>query len=468
MDLTSTRFSLSLLNDIVSDVISISFPQPLWVIAEVASLTAHASGHLYLDLVEKRDGEVVASARANLWKSRREVLLGFERTTQRKLERGMQLLLLVQPRMHVRYGYSLEIEEIDPTYTLGDMARRKQEAIDRLTREGLLARNRELPFPAVPQNVAVISSATAAGLEDFEQTLQQSGSRYRFVTRLFPALMQGDGAEASIRRALDAVRRAPAPFDCIVLIRGGGGAVDLSCFDSYTLAKEVAMAPLPIVCGIGHQRDNSVCDLVSHHSAATPTAVARYLIDKAAAFADEMEALARLTMQYAFSIVTQQVSDIDRLVDRFQTVVQGRLVDETDALNRLTRGVTYSVKSSVAQRSAELTAAAARMEILPGLRLREGTVAMERYVHDMRAASERIIERSTAALDLIESAVRSRDPADVLRRGYSITRRNGRVLRDPSRLKPGALVETTLQFGTIKSIVEAIAVPIIESLEETA
>ncbi len=454
MDLLSLHLRLSDLNELVSEVLDQAFPGPFWVIAELASVTNSPAGHTYMDLVEKRGDEVVAQSRAQMWSSRRDALLRFERATNSRLERGMKVLLLAQPVFHLRYGYGLEIRDIDANFTLGDMARRRQEAIERLTDEGLLDRNGGLPFAPAPERIAVISSATAAGWEDFQSRLALNSHGYAFVTRLFPALVQGDGAERSLLKALAQVGRVAAGFDCVILLRGGGGVVDLSCFDSLELGRAIAKFPLPVICGIGHDRDTSVCDLVSYHAAATPTAAAEFLIARVRGFEDELDTLVDTAQRCARSIVARQVISLQQAVCSIIATTQTRVRSETDALHELARRGSYAVRTAVAQRTNEMVGLSARVEILPAMRLREQSIEISGLGRRLRIGAATAMERNTGDLTQLERDTLARDPADVLRRGYSITRAGGRMVRDASAVAPGKRIVTTLYRGSISSIVE--------------
>jgi exodeoxyribonuclease VII large subunit len=268
---------LSELNGMVRQVLTEAFPTKLWVVAEISELKTQRSGHCYLVLIEKDTftDKVVAQARATIWSYIYRILKPyFETTTGQVLIEGLKVLVQVTVEFHELYGYSLNIQDIDPTYTLGDLARRKTDIINKLTREGVIDMNKGLDFPLVPQRIAVISSETAAGYQDFTNHLNTNQGGYVFYTKLFSALMQGPQTEVSVIRALERIYEYEDLFDVVVIIRGGGSQFDLSCFDNYNIAFHVAQFPLPVITGIGHEKDNSVVDLVAHTRLKTPTAVA--------------------------------------------------------------------------------------------------------------------------------------------------------------------------------------------------
>ena len=271
--------SLAELCALISDELGRSFPETYWVRCEIASLS-EKSGHLYMDLVEKgQRGLFVARQRATCWNGRQQMLRAyFEQETGNRLQVGMQVLLEVEVRFHAVYGMSLDVQNIDPQYTLGDLARQRQETIARLQEEGIFDMQRMLSLPTLTRRLAVVSAGDAAGYGDFVHQLEESA--YRFSPTLFPAAMQGDRAALSIVSALDAIAAVEEEFDAVVIIRGGGASSDLTCFDDYTLAAHCAQFPLPILSGIGHTRDVSIVDMVAYQSLKTPTAVAAFLVER--------------------------------------------------------------------------------------------------------------------------------------------------------------------------------------------
>lgn len=274
------RFSLLQLNQVIQQLVESAFSQTFWVEAEVASAN-ESRGHLYLELIEKAEGTntpvAKASAKcwANVWMKQR---YRFEQVTGQSLKAGMKVLLSVYPQFHPAYGFSWIVADIDPTFTVGDMARRRQEIIRILKEEGVFDLQRQLTLPRFCQRIAVISSATAAGYGDFCRQLSDNEYGFAFMTQLFPAIMQGESVEASIVEQLNRVYERREEFDCVVIVRGGGATSDMSGFDSLLLAENVANFPLPIITGIGHERDECILDMISHQRLKTPTAVAAFLV----------------------------------------------------------------------------------------------------------------------------------------------------------------------------------------------
>jgi exodeoxyribonuclease VII large subunit len=407
-----TALSLSQLNGLIKAAITDTLPDTYWVVAEIADIKLNQRGHCYLELVEKDNDATIAQIKATIWAYEyRSISSKFQRATNEPLSRGMKILFLAAVTFHEVYGLSLNIKNIDPTYTMGEMARKKKEVIERLKKEGIIERNRSLELPLVPQRIAVISSPTAAGYGDFFNHLDSNPYGYWFAHTLFPALMQGDEAEGSIIKALNRIRKKRADFDLAVIIRGGGSTIDLSCFDSYALSSAVATFPLPVITGIGHEKDDTVADIVAHTRMKTPTAVAEFIISGVRAFEETI-----------LGLETRIVNHVEEF-----------LKDEKQRLISL----------------------AQRLSLVP---FRLKSIHMNRLLSlqkDIRGHVRQIFHLQKNRLENMQQAVRHLDPEQVLRRGYSITRHRGKVVKDAAMLKNGMVIESTLHKGTVASIVQS-------------
>ena len=284
------HITLAQLQGRISIALADALPLPVWVSAEVADIKINASGHCYIELIEKNEktGATEAQARATIWRSQVMSTIGrFEQESGQRLAKGMKILFKATVQHHAVYGMSLQIQQIDALHTIGDMERRRQQTIEQLQKEGVWDMNRSLPMPLVVQRVAVISSATAAGYRDFMKELERSA--YRIETELFEATMQGERCDESIVAALYAVAERSDEFDAVAIIRGGGSTGDLECYNSYLLAFAVTQFPLPVLTGIGHDKDTSVTDMVAHTPLKTPTAVAAWIDQRATDFDGALE-----------------------------------------------------------------------------------------------------------------------------------------------------------------------------------
>ena len=436
MSSSKNTVTLYELNHLVSKVIESEMPSEYWVEAELSECR-ESRGHCYMELIQKdeRTATPIAKASAKCWANKWMLIRpGFERTTGQRLHAGMKVLLKVYAQFHEAYGFSWIVTDIDPTYTLGDMARKRQEIIRQLKEEGVFDLQKELQLPLFCQRIAVISSETAAGYGDFCNQLADNPYGFQFQTRLFPAIMQGEGVEQSIIAALERIFsfHIPHNFDAVVIIRGGGATSDMSGFDTLALAENVANFPLPIITGIGHDRDESILDMVSHIRVKTPTAAAALLIDHLKtvldAINDAQEQIVRLAQQKLTSHKSR-LSTFAEILPRLFTNVKTRQEARLDSLNSR---MTTAIRQSIITQQSLINALEVKMPIFLNRRL--------------MAEQHR--------LQLIEEKTKNLDPALLLKRGYSITLHNGKAVRSPQQLQSGDEIETRLEKGTIKSIIK--------------
>lgn len=408
------HITLSELQRHIKQALEGALPLPVWVVAEVSELKVNYSGHCYLELVEKsepaRGGTPIprAQARAVIWRQQYAMLSAyFEAETGSRLTAGMKILAKVLVSYHELYGLSLQITDLDASYTLGEVERQKQMTIAQLQADGVWDMNREQELPLLTQRVAIVSSAAAAGYRDFCNELLQGG--YAFRTTLFDAVVQGQAAEESICAALAAVAERQEEFDVVVIIRGGGSASDLSCFNSYRLCSYVAQFPLPVVTGIGHDKDTSVADMVAHTPLKTPTAVAAWLTER----------MARLE-----GWLTDAAMHLSELAVKATQREQLRLERMAGEVARL--GGTYCER------------ARSRMAMLG---------------EQLRSEVARFIERRAMFLQVAESSVEARAPEKILRLGFAVVRCDGRAVTRAEGLA-GREVEIQLAEGYIKAEVK--------------
>ena len=450
------RLTLLELNGLVRELIETAMPSEYWVEAELSECR-ESRGHCYMELIQRddRNATPVAKASAKCWASKWSLVRPyFERTTGQRLRAGIKVLLKVYPQFHEAYGFSWIVTDIDPNYTLGDQARRRQEIIRQLKEEGVFDLQRELQLPRFCLHIAVISSETAAGYGDFAGQL--ADSPFAFRSQLFPAVMQGEGVEQSVIAALNRIYEATVasaavpsaavpvpsaavpvasptglPFDCVVIIRGGGATSDMSGFDTLALAENVANFPIPIITGIGHDRDECILDVVSHRRVKTPTAAAAFLIDHAQAVLDSLNDVQNRMARHALQRLTNlqlQLSTLQEALPRLFAVVKTRQEARLDQL--FSRMLTLSQQTITDNRN--------RIDTL------EQRIPL---MADRRLTAER------HRLEIMTERLKALDPTLLLRRGYSITLKDGRAVRDPKTLHPGDEIETRLEKGTIKSII---------------
>ena len=400
------------LNGMVRTTLERGMRDEYWVEAELAE-ARETRGHCYMELVQKDSfsNTPVAKASAKCWKQTWMLIQPyFERTTGQPLRAGMKVLLRVYPNFHEAYGFSWIVTDIDPTFTIGDLARRRQEIIAALKAQGIFDMNRQLELPMFAQRIAVISSQTAAGYGDFCNQLNDNPYGFRFHATLFPAVMQGEGVEQSVIAALERIYEEVDNYDCVVIIRGGGATSDMSGFDTLALAENVAQFPLPVITGIGHDRDESVLDMVACIRVKTPTAAAAYLVSHLLKISDLIDNMNERMVRCATMRIEMQKMRLARLSERLPAVFSLIKVKREAHLDALNSRLITSVRQ--------------------------------------------FFDRQAHRLDMLGQRAAALDPKLLLSRGYSITIHNGKAVRDKDTLKPGDEIETIFEKGTVKSIVK--------------
>ena len=449
--------SLSGYLELVGRAIANSVPDNVWIRAEISELRVNANGHCYLTLVEKNPADqrmMTAKVSAIIWASRYRMLAPmFEEYTMQRLSAGMSVLVSVVPNFHEVYGFSLNIVDIDATFTLGDLARKRMDTIQHLHDDGIWDMNHDLPFPVPANRVAIISSASAAGYGDFVNQLEGNPQGFVFYKHLFPAIMQGDNAAQSVIDALDQVYACSSLFDVVVIIRGGGATTDMLAFDDYELAASCAQFPLPIVTGIGHTRDESVLDMVAKAPVKTPTAVAEFLIGL---MADEAAALddlgSRLTVA-ASALLNNERDRVTADADALRTQVMLRLKDAESEMRQAQLGLANAARNLMTGSGAAVRLQTVRLRQAVELALTNARNVTDNASARLRQVTESRLHAETDRLDNAAKMVRMASPERVLRRGFSITRLNGKAVRSADELKPGDVLSSTFVDGQRESVV---------------
>jgi exodeoxyribonuclease VII large subunit len=403
------------LNIQIRDIIEETMSESYWVQAELSDVREN-NGHCYMELIQKdeRSNTPIAKARASCWRNTWMLIRPyFERVTGQTMHSGMKVLLQVHAQFHENFGFSWIIEDINPEFTIGDMARKRLEIIRQLKEEGVYDLQKELHIPMFAQHIAVISSETAAGYGDFCDQLINNDFGFHFAMRLYPAIMQGEGVEQSVISALNRINEdieQGVAIDVVVIIRGGGATSDLSGFDTLELAENVANFPIPIITGIGHERDESVLDMISHTRVKTPTAAAALLIENL------ME-------------VWQTVQSLE---DRITSVVSDRIKREYQQLEHFSK--TIPLQFAMLQQKNQFQ--------------------LDTITNNLRPLLKRYMMQESHQLEMLGQRIKALDPQVLLLRGYSITLHDGKAVRDVKKLKSGDEIETRVAYGTIKSIVK--------------
>ena len=497
----NTPLSLFELHQQIREELEVAFPDSYWVVAEVAQVSPdRRKGHCYLTLVDKGDDarQMLAQARATIWSARFQMLgRYFEEKTGQPLKAGLKILFQANVRFHELYGLSLDIVNIDPNYTIGDLARQRQETLKRLEAEGLLTANKALELPPVPQRLAIVSSATAAGYQDFIHQLQNNSFGYTFHTTLFPATVQGNEAPASVKRAMGLIAKQQERFDAVVLIRGGGSQTDLSCFDDYAIAAAIGHSPLPVLTGIGHERDESIADLVAHTRLKTPTAVANFLIDRFRAAEEYAEGL--FDSIRMFSAQQLKVTDdrLERLSLRISNSTKSFLQQGREQLEQLSRGLLLKPKSYLEAQKHQVSDLERdirsntkdllheRQRYLQELsvcvegksqrylhlkehelnhlvhcveteakdKLKKEQLQFAKYSDKLQYGAQKKLQTEKHRINLTEMSIEANNPEKLLLRGYTLTLINGMIIKSIDQVKNGDVVETRMKDGTLHSMV---------------
>lgn len=433
-DMGETAISLVEFNRRIGGLLHDASVQRCWVVAETSDVR-QSGGHCYLELVQKdaQTGQTLARMRGIVWASvYARLRCEFERATGQPFASGMNVMVEVSANFHEQYGLSVVITGINPTYTLGDMARQRLEILNRLRSEGIIDMNKQLPWDDVAQRVAVISAAGAAGYGDFMNQLHNNPSGIKFYTCLFPAVMQGQNTVTSVIAALERINDYADLFDCVVIIRGGGSTSDLNSFDNYDLAANVAQFPLPVICGIGHDRDNTVVDSVASVRVKTPTAAAEWLLDRAQSALDHVNALTDMVVDSA----TQMLSGARQQLAYF------------------TSGIPLMADNIVVRHRARLQQIAAAIPVVAARRIDGAGKDLAFASQRLAMAARQCVANERQRVTGLEKQVELLSPDRVLRRGYSLTLRDGHVVTSASSLRAGDSLVTRFADGERTSVVE--------------
>ncbi len=402
--------SLLELNSLVRKSLETCLPSTYWISAELSDVRSNSTGHCYLEFIQKNEhnNSLIAKARGMIWANLFTMLKPyFEESTGESFRSGLKVMVEVEVKFHELYGYSLVVVNIDPTYTLGDIVKNKKEIIKRLEDEGVIHMNKELEFPILPQRIAVISSVTAAGYGDFVDQIKNNEYGFPFYVELFPALMQGDQVERTILNALDVIFERQDDFDAVVIIRGGGATSDLSGFDTYALAAGCAQFPLPIITGIGHERDDTVLDVVANRRVKTPTAAAEFLIAR----------------------VLETISTLDNLSQRLTDGVKQILYAEKQRINELQ----YQFPSVVK------------------LAIKEQQHKLKNTLSTLKSSTKMFLTHKQFELEAMKSIVKNSSPEMILKRGYAIVRQDNQIITSTKNIDQTKSVSIEMKDGIIET-----------------
>lgn len=452
--MTDEKLTLSELQLIIKDSLYLSLPDFYWVTAEISEIKENYSGHCYLELVEKKpeDNNIRARIRAVIWNSRYRIIRSFfENSTGESLREGIKILIRVKIEYHEIYGLSLVIFDIDPAYTLGDLAVKRQMIIRKLEEDGVLNMNKELDFPLFPQKIAIISSRNAAGYSDFIRHLKENSYGYVFYTALFDTVMQGSETEASVLSSLNKIASKIHLFDVAVIIRGGGSQTDLSWFDNYNIAYYITQFPVPVLTGIGHEKDMSVADIVSYKSLKTPTAVADFLIEQTINAETCLKQMSEEIAEKVEAVINENKARVDSVRMKMIPAATIMLSEARQNLSDLMIEITNTGKKFIMKAGMLSENQKIRLASVSKALTEWNYSLLKQKKNNLLINTRNRIEKENMKMLSLENSLKMLSPDNVLRRGYTITSLNGRILKSSGNVKTGDILGTQFADGKIHS-----------------
>jgi exodeoxyribonuclease VII large subunit len=454
-------FSLQEVTSSIQKTLAFRYTSSFWVKAEMNKLNYYPhSGHCYPDLVEKLDGKVIAQMKSTLWKDDyNRINDHFLRLVKAPLKEGIKILFCAKITFDAVHGLALRIVDIDPVFSLGELEREKQESISRLTGEGIFTRNKSLPFPLLPKRMAIISVQTSKGYADFLKIIEGNPWGYKILHVLFPSLLQGDRAVESIGAQLLRIRKLADDFDVVAIIRGGGGDVGLSCFNDYELARQIALFPIPVITGIGHATNETVVEMVAYKNAITPTELADFLLQRYHNFARPVQKAEEFLVTHVKRMIGDERRQLQHSVRIFRSVTDNVMIRSNNDIKQQARDLFKQTNLTLLrQRQTHADMAYKLRSISLALCSRRKQHLRECYIMIRRDLSSMFKHARTSMENMVRT-VSNMHPDNVLRRGYTITRVNGKAITRIDEVKASDTLETILTDGNIISHVQTIKSP---------
>lgn len=453
-------FSLLEVTRSVQRTVADRYQTPVWIKAEMNKLNRYAqSGHCFPELLEKESGKVVALMKATLWNNDYErINARFLSVLHEPLKDGIQLLMLALISFDPVYGLSLRIIDIDPSFSLGELEREKQETISRLINEGIYQQNKSLTLALLPQRIAVISVESSKGYADYLKIIESNPWKYKFFNHLFPALLQGDQSAPSIIRQLKRIRKAQHHFDAVAIIRGGGSDVGLSSFNGYALAKEIALFPLPVFTGIGHSTNETVTELVAYRNAIAPTELGDFLLQAFHDFAFPLKEAQQVITTTSRRILRDEKSSLKNTVRVFKSVAKNQVQQNESDIQHLATALVREAKFIHRRHLNDTLQLENQLVIQAGKAIQTATGVLSETINDLQTGYHSSVEKEAEQLDTLQRTVSLMDPVNILKRGFSITTHNGKLITNASQLNRSDVLVTRLANGLVESRVEEIKI----------
>lgn len=445
--------SLTEFNNLLRDIIEANFPDELWIVAEISELNVNARGHCYIDFIERDalSGKINARQRATVWAFQYQLVRDhFEGVTGQELVPGLKVLVNVRINYHVLYGLSLNVVDIDPTYTIGDQARHREQILARLEEEGVLDMNQQTDMAEVPQRIAVISSETAAGYGDFVEHLINNPAKYNFQVDLFSSVMQGDRTSISVVAALDAIYQREDDFDVVLIIRGGGARSELVAFDDYEMAFMISQSPIPVLTGIGHERDQSVADLVAWHAFKTPTAVADFLLDRCASFEQKINDLANQSQMLVQNAVEQHRSNIDKQQLILLSSAKSYVDAKNYSLQRQSQKMVYIFKQQLQESKSTLRSLSNNTQQVVLLYNERKVMHFDKFHSQLAFVTHNYFSNQYHDLAIKQEVAQGYSPSRILKSGYGYVTKEGKRVSNVSHVQQGDLIKIAFVDGIVQ------------------
>jgi len=454
-------FSLLEVTTSIQKTLAERYKSSFWVKAEMNKLNHYPqSGHCYPELVEKKDGRIIAQIRSNLWKNDfQRINKNFLEILKEPLKDGINILFCASIHFDPSHGLFLRILEVDPSYTLGELQREKQETLERLEKEGIYHKNKQLRLALVPQHIAVVSVETSKGYSDYLKVIEQNPWGYKFFNMLFPAILQGDKSVTSIIYQLGRIRKVASHFDAVAIIRGGGGDVGLSSYNNYRLAKEIALFPIPVITGIGHSTNETVAEMVAFKNAITPTELADFLIQKFHDFSLPVKRANDIIIEKSQRILKDESLRLKNMLRYFQSVTNNQLIKSRNNVAGLSNTLIQHSKFRIRELSVSCNLMIDKIKKYPAVVIERHQDAITKKTQHLEHVSVHQLNLSRQSVEALEKNIRILDPVNILRRGFSITLSNGKSIKHYSEIQVGDAITTILAEGKLESDVKNVQKP---------
>lgn len=453
-----TIFSLLEVTNSIKKTLEERYKSAFWIKAEMNKLNHYSqSGHCFPEIIEKVNGKVIAQIKATLWRDDyQNINRNFLRILKEPLKDGIKILFLAKISFDPAFGLSLQIIDIDPQYTLGDLENEKRETIKKLQLECIYDQNKKLEISILPQRIAIISDKTSKGFGDFIDVIDKNSWNYKFFYLLFPSMLQGDKAVTGIIAQLERIRKVIHHFDAVAIIRGGGGDVGLSCYNNYELSKAIALFPIPVITGIGHVTNETVCEMIAHTNAITPTKLAEFLIQKFHNFSVPIQKAKEKIMDKSRRLLSEENAKLESELKLFRSITVSILNTNENRIKNASYAIQQQSQFIVKNNHEKLNVLQAKTRIATKFNLNQLKVAIIQYQEKIKLQPILYLKNSELALENIEKNIQIMDPINVLKRGFSITYSNGKAVKDVSQLEEGKEINTILFNGKINSTITKI------------